>query len=100
VGVVVVEPRQQRPPRQVDDASLRSHLSPYFVGSSDARDAVAHDGHGLRGRFGIVDGDNRSVQKNEIGGHGSSRALGFGLWAIGYGLWGYIVLAVLPARSP
>ena len=50
MGVVVVEPGQQRPPLQIDDTGRRSHLVPHLIAASDARDAVPDDGDRLGAR--------------------------------------------------
>ena len=69
MGVVVVEPRQERPPLEIDHAGRWPDLIPDLVAAANARDAIADDRHRLGGRLVIIDGDHRAIQENEIGGH-------------------------------
>ena len=68
VGVVVVEPRQERPPLEIDHAGRGPDLIPHLIVAANARDAIADDRHRLGGGLVIIDGDHRAVQENEIGG--------------------------------
>jgi hypothetical protein len=69
VGVVIVEPGEKRPPLEIDHAGRGSDILPDLVAAADARDAIADDRHRFGGGLVIVDGDDRTVQENEISGH-------------------------------
>jgi hypothetical protein len=68
VGVVVVEPRKQRPPLQIDDAGPWPHVIPQLVAGADAGNAVPDDRRRFGGQPGVIDGDSVPFRKTRSAG--------------------------------
>ena len=69
MGVVVVEPRQERPPREIDHAGRGSDLVPHLIVAANTRDAITDDRHRFGDGLDLIDGDHGAIQENKIGGH-------------------------------
>ena len=66
MAVRVDEARHERPPGEVDDLGAGARERRAHVGAADGVNPAVADGHGVRAREAVVDGDHVSVDEKDV----------------------------------